>query len=61
MKVIEAIISEIVESYAIVTLDDNGHIVEVEQVEEKDRYNLEVIDILKEIEEDESVSDPREV
>lgn len=61
MRVVEAIIREVVESYAIVTLDDDNNVIEVENVEEKDRYDLDVVDIIKEVEEEGTVEDPREV
>jgi hypothetical protein len=61
MRTVEVIIQEVVESYAIVTYDDSDNIIEVENVEEKDRYDLEVIEVIGEVEEDEPLDDPREV
>jgi hypothetical protein len=61
MRVVEAIISEVVESYAIVTLDDDGNVINTENVEEKDRYDLEIVDILHNVDEEGEVEDPREV
>lgn len=60
MKYVEAIISELVHSTAILVLDDNGHIICVEDViEENERYNLEIVEIISEV--SECNSDPREV
>jgi hypothetical protein len=62
MRVVEAIIREVVESYAIVILDDNGNIEEVEDVvDEEGRYDLELVEIIKDIDQEGTVGDPREV
>lgn len=62
MRVVEAIIREVVESYAIVVLDDNGNLLEVEDiVDEESRYDLELVEVLKDVEEEGTVEDPREI
>lgn len=62
MRVVEAIIREVVESYAIVVLDDNGHLVEVEDiVDEESRSDLELVEVIKDIDQEGTVEDPREI
>ncbi|MDK2600598.1 hypothetical protein QO179_24195 [Bacillus stercoris] len=62
MRVVEAIISEVVQSHAIVLLDNDGHIVEVQEIiEESARLDPEVISIEKDIEAEEDIEDHREV
>jgi hypothetical protein len=60
MKVVEGVIRSVVEQYAIVSLDDNGHIIDYDIIEEKDAYDVELVEVLKEIK-DEEIPDHREV
>ena len=50
MKYVEAIITQVVYSHAIVAVDDDGHIVEVEDIIEEDkRTDTEIHEHIKDI------------
>lgn len=62
MKRVEAIITQMVTSRAIITLDEHDHIVEVEEIiEEEKREDTELDRLLEVVDEEDDIPDHREV